>query len=173
MSYKITSGIAESELKTWLKDALKKYGSYEGKGVNYTNADIAPIVMCTVTCDDAILIAKRGFGLADAEGYWSTINGFIDEIKPVKEIAQQETQEELGLKVDLDSIKVGISYTLQNPKEKRKYVVFPCLIRLKNKPAIILDREHTDYAWIPREKLESYHILDDLSYSVDRALSLS
>src|SRR5438309_8753593 len=117
MSYKVTPGIAETELKAWLKEALGKYGRYHGKGVNFTDADIAPIVMCTVTYGDKILLVKRGFGLADAEGYWSTVNGFIDEIKPVKEIAQKEVKEELGIDVKPDASQVGISYTLQNPKE--------------------------------------------------------
>ncbi len=118
MPYKITDGIPETALEDWLKDALKKYGLYEGKAVNYTHADTAPIVMCTVQVGDEILLVKRGYGLADAEGYWSTVNGFIDEFKPVKEIAQQEPLEELSFEVSLSAIKVAKSYTLQNPKEK-------------------------------------------------------
>lgn len=172
MTYKITGGIPESALNDWLENALKKYGLYEGRAVNYTNADIAPIVMCTVVCGEEILLVKRGFGLADAEGYWSTINGFIDEQKPVKEIAQQELREELGLKVEAENIKVAPSYTLQNPKEKRKYIVFPCLVLLDTKPEIKLDKEHTDFAWITRDKLRAFHILDDLPYAIDAALKL-
>lgn len=173
MSYKITEGIDETELKDWLEDALKKYGLYEGRAVNYTNADIAPIVMCTIVYGDEILLVKRGFGLADAEGYWSTVNGFIDEIKPVKEIAQQEVKEELGIDVDPSDIKIAKSYTLENPKEKRKYIVFPCLITLESKPEIELDHEHTDFAWIHRSDLETYYILDDLPYAIDAALQLA
>ncbi len=173
MTYKITPGIEESELEHWLEEALKKYGLYEGKAVNYTHADTAPIVMCTVVCGGELLLAKRGYGLADAEGYWSTVNGFVDEIKPVKEIAQQEAKEELGLDVSLDDIKVAKSYTLENPKEKRKYIVFACLITLKSKPEIVLDREHTDYAWTSREQLKDYEMLDDLPYAIDTALKLT
>jgi NADH pyrophosphatase NudC (nudix superfamily) len=172
VSYEITKGIQESELKAWLKEAYKEYGYYNKKYVNYTNAKVAPIVMCTVVCKNEILLAKRGYGLADAEGYWSTINGFIDEVKPVKKIAQQEVKEELGLAVVTPDIKVGKSYTLRNPKEKRSYIVFPCLIMFKEKPNIKLDREHTDFAWIKRRELESYEILDDLVYAVDSALAL-
>jgi 8-oxo-dGTP pyrophosphatase MutT (NUDIX family) len=172
MSYKITAGIPESDLKGWLEDALKKYGLYENRGVNYSKADIAPIVMCTVVCGDKIFLAKRGYGLADAEGYWSTVNGFIDEIRPVKVIAQQEVKEELGQDVSLDDIKVGKSYTLQNPKERRRYIVFPCLVSFDKKPDVVLDREHTEFAWIKREELESFHILEDLVYAVDQSLKL-
>jgi 8-oxo-dGTP pyrophosphatase MutT (NUDIX family) len=171
MTYKISAGIPESSLKRWLEEALEKYGLYEGKAVNYTHADIAPIVMCTVRCDDEILLVKRGYGLADAEGYWSIITGFIDEAKPVQGIAKQELQEELGLTIDANDIKVAASYTLQNPKEKRQYIVFPCLIDLESKPEITLDREHTDYTWTTRDKLESFHILDDLPYAIDTALA--
>lgn len=171
MTFKITPGLAEAELATWLKKALEKYGRYQGKGVDFTHADTAPIVMCTVVCGDELLLVKRGYGLADAEGYWSTVNGFIDEIKPVKAIAQQEVKEELGLDVRLSDIKVAASYTLDNPREKRKYIVFPCLVTLKSKPLITLDYEHTDYTWITRGKLTSYDVLDDLPYAIDAALS--
>lgn len=172
MPFKVTNGITETALKDWLKEALAKYGLYDGRAVNYTHADTAPIVMCTVVCGNELLLVKRGYGLADAEGYWSTVNGFIDEIKPVKEIAQQEVKEELGLKVSLHDIKVAKSYTLENPKEKRKYIVFACLITLNTKPDIVLDREHTDYVWTTREQLKSYEMLDDLPYAVDTALKL-
>lgn len=172
MSFKITSGIDEAELTNWLEQAFKKYGLYEGKSVNYTHADTAPIVMCTVVCGNELLLVKRGYGLADAEGYWSTVNGFIDEVKPVKEIAQQELKEELGLDIRLEDINVAKSYTLENPKEKRKYIVFPCLITLMTKPEIVLDREHTDFVWTTREQLDSYEMLDDLPYAIDSALKL-
>ena len=169
-NFKISAGIPESALKTWLENALKKYGLYEGRAVNYTDADLAPIVMCTITCGDEILLVKRGYGLADAEGCWSTVNGFIDEVKPVSHIAMQELREELGLDVAPEAIKVRESYALQNPKEKRIYIVFPCLVELGTKPKITLDREHTDYTWIRRAQLESFHILDDLPYAIDSAL---
>lgn len=172
MPYKISAGIKESELEAWLKKAAKKYGPYQDKAVNYTNANTAPIVMCTVIYKDKILLAKRGYGLADAEGYWSTVNGFIDEVKPVQEIAQQECVEELSLKTPLSEIIVGTSYLLQNPAEKKNYIVFPCLVTITKKPEIILDREHTEFRWIDRKQLESYEILDDLPYAVDAALSL-
>lgn len=172
MSYKISAGIKEDELPEWLGKALKKYGRYKDGGVDYTDAPIAPAVMCTVICDEEILLVKRAYGLADAEGYWSVVNGFIDEIKPVKEIAKKEVKEELGLEIDTGAIKVAWSFTVSDPKEKRSYVIFPCLITLQNKPDITLDREHTDFAWIKRNQLESYEILDDLPYVVDAALSL-
>jgi len=172
MSFKITPGIDETELSAWLENALEKYGLYEGKAVNYTHAHTAPIVMCTVVCGNELLLVKRGYGLADAEGYWSTVNGFIDENKPVKEIAQQEAKEELGLDIALTDIRVAKSYTLENPKEKRKYIVFACLITLKSKPKIILDREHTDYVWTTRKQLKGYEMLDDLPYAIDTALGL-
>jgi NADH pyrophosphatase NudC (nudix superfamily) len=172
MAYEITTGLEESKLEAWLKNALQKYGTYQGKAVNYTDAEIAPIVMCTVVLDDKILLVKRGYNLADAEGYWSTINGFIDEVKPVKQIARQECLEELAIDVSQDQITVGKSYTLKNPAEKRKYIVFPCLVQLEKEPTIVLDHENTEYRWISREDLESYEILDDLPYAIDTALTL-
>lgn len=172
MGYQISSGIPEPELATWLKNGAAKFGTFDDGRINYKNADIAPIVMCTVVYKDKLLLVKRGYGLADAEDYWSTVNGFIDEIKPVKQQAKQEIKEELNLAVSEDIIKVAPSYTLSNSKEKRTYIVFPCLITLSIKPTIELDSENTELAWITREELESHHILEDLPYAIDSALNL-
>lgn len=172
MSYRISDGILESELSKWLAEAGQKIGKFKDGRVNYTHADIAPVVMITIAYGHEILLVKRGYGLADAEGYWSTVNGFIDEDKPVKAIAAQELSEELGLNVSSAKIKVGKSYTMKNPKERRGYVVFPCLVKLSSKPRIVLDREHTEFTWIKRDKLESYHILEDLPLTIDAALGL-
>jgi hypothetical protein len=171
MNYKISPGISEAELVAWLKRAGKQFGTFSDGRVNYTDADIAPVVMCTIVCGDEILLVKRGFGLADAEGYWSTVNGFFDEIKPVKAQAKQEVKEELGLIVDDQEIQVRPSYTMHNPQEKRRYIIFPCRITLSQKPTnIVLDYENTDYVWITRQQLEGYHILDDLPHAIDAAL---
>lgn len=172
MSYEVSNGIAEDALPAWLEDAKEKFGCFDDGRINYTHADIAPVVMCTVKCMEEILLLKRSYGLADANGYWSTVNGFIDEVKPVGAQVKQELKEELGLLVDYGLIKIGKSYTLKNPDEKRLYIVFPCLVSLQIKPHIILDREHTDFNWIKRNQLGSYHTLDGLSYTVDASLKL-
>lgn len=172
MGYKISEGITESELAIWLKAAASNYGVFDDGRVNYKEAKIAPIVMCSVIYGSQILLVKRAYGLADAEGYWSTVNGFIDEIKPVKEQVKQEISEELGLTVANSQIRVGKSYTLMNPKEKKNYIVFPCLVELEAKPKIVLDHENTEFTWIKREELDKYHILNDLAYSIDSALKL-
>jgi 8-oxo-dGTP pyrophosphatase MutT (NUDIX family) len=173
MSYELSSGIDEKDLSAWLKDAAKKYGTFADGRVDYTHAPIAPTVMCTLKCGDEIFLAKRGYGLADANGYWSTINGFIDEDKSVAEIAANEFKEELGLTINPNIIKVAPSYTLTSQQEKRSYIIFPCLVMLDKKPDVKLDREHTEYAWIKRAELKNYHTLADLAEAIDRALALA
>lgn len=173
MSYKISAGLKENDLGSWISKAGNKYGRFGDGRVDYSNASTAPVVMCTIVYRGKILLVKRGYGLADAEGYWSIVNGFIDEIRPVKEIAKQEVKEELGLDIGIDDIKVAESYALQNPKEKRQYIIFACLVTLKSKPCIVLDRENTDYAWVSRKELINYETLDDLPFAIDTALSLN
>ncbi|HET8991655.1 MAG TPA: NUDIX domain-containing protein [Candidatus Saccharimonadales bacterium] len=173
MSHQISQGISQTELKSWLENALKHFGLYKNQGINYTDADIAPIVMCTIKVGDQILIVKRANNLADANAYWSTVNGFIDQIKDVREIASNELDEELGLKVAVTNINVASSYTLKNTDEKRQYIVFPCLIELQTKPPIVLNGENTEYRWIKPEEITAFNILSDLPYAVERALQLS
>ncbi len=172
MSYQTSAGLAEGELSTWLKDAARKYGTFPDGRVNYTDAPIAPTVMCTLKCGDEIFLAKRGYGLADAEGVWSTINGFIDEDKPVAEIAANEFKEELGLTIDPSIIKIAPSYTVNSQQEKRAYIIFPCLVIVDKGPNVKLDREHTEYVWIKRADLKNYEVLDGLAEVIDAALRL-
>jgi 8-oxo-dGTP pyrophosphatase MutT (NUDIX family) len=172
MSYQLGPGLEESELSGWLKQAAAKNGTFKDGRVDYTNATVAPVVMCTLVLGDKIFIAKRSHGLADANGYWSTVNGFIDEDRPVAQAAAQEFQEELGLSIKPGDIKVGQSYRLKNQNEKREYIIYPCLVVIHEEPVIKLDYEHTEYKWIKRGDLEKYHILDDLPLVVDSALKL-
>jgi len=172
MDYQIGPGIKPEELPEWLRRAAKQYGTFDDGRVNYTDAPIAPAVMCTLKFKDKILLAKRAYGLADANGYWSIINGFIDEDKPVVDIAAQEFREELSLNIDPKNVKVAPSYKMKSQNEKRQYIVFPCLVVIDYEPVIKLDREHTEYRWIDRADLENYYILNDLPLVVDAALSL-
>ena len=173
MGYTVSQGLAESDLSQWLKDAAKKHGTFKDGRVDYTNADTAPVVMVTVLVGDEILLVKRGHGLADADGYWSTVNGFIDEDKPVGQIAAQELKEEIGLKLSPQKIRVARSYTLSNPAEKRSYIVFPCLIKLNTKPKIVLNNENTEFTWTSRDKIDGYEMLEDTPETIDAALKLA
>ncbi|HVV25755.1 MAG TPA: NUDIX domain-containing protein [Candidatus Saccharimonadales bacterium] len=170
-SYTIDAGIKEDELPDWLGRAAKKFGVFEDGRVNYTSADTAPIILCVVACGEEFLLLKRGYGLADAEGYWSVITGFIDEVKSVSEQVSQELQEETGVAIEKSLITVGESYTLTNPQEKRRYIIFPCLARLDEKPKIVLNHEHAEYRWITKRQLKDFHILDDLPYAIDAAFA--
>lgn len=172
MDYTTSPGIKEAELSTWLATAAKKYGTFEDGRVNYTDSPIAPIVMCTLLWNDKMLLVKRGYNLADANGYWSTVNGFIDEPKSPAEFAVQEISEELDFKVQTKNVKVADSYTLKGMKERRTYIVFPCLVSLDKKPLINLNEENTDFNWISRNELENFNILADLPMAVDAALAL-
>ena len=172
MSYEISKGVVEKQLPKLLTEAGQKYGKFKDGRINYTDADIAPVVMITVVCNDEILLAKRGQGLADADGYWSTINGFIDEDKSVAQIAAQELKEEVDLQISPQKIKVGPSYMVTNLQEKRSYIVFPCLVQLDGKPKIVLDPEHTEFTWTKRSKIGEFHMLEDTPYTIDAALAL-
>lgn len=172
MDFTISDAIDETELPKWLEDAAQKYGTFDDGRVDYTNSPIAPIVMCTIVHGEKMLLVKRGHGLADANGYWSTVNGFIDELKSPAEFAVQEIDEELGFKIKTTQVKTAPSYSVKGMKERRTYIVFPCLVKLDKEPKIKLNEENTDFKWIDRSELESFNILSDLPVAVDAALKL-
>ncbi len=172
MGYQVSDGIKQNQLPKWLKDAGQKYGKFKDGRVDYTNAPVAPVVMITVVCGNEILLVKRGYGLAEAEGLWSIVDGFIDENKPVAEIASQELNEELHLKIPERDIKIADSFTLKSMDEKRSYIVFPCLVELIDRPRLILNYEHTDFVWVKRDKIVKYEMLEDTPYTIDAALKL-
>ncbi len=172
MNYKITDGLEQKDLNQWLKKAISKYGTFADGRINYKSANIAPIIMCTVIYQNKILLVKRNRSLTDARNYWSTVNGYIDKIKPIKQLVAQKIKVELGLDINTQFIKIASSYTLDNSKEIRQYIVFPCLITLDTEPTIILNQENTEFSWITRDKLTSYFILDDLPIAIDNALNL-
>ncbi len=59
MRFSITKGITETELENRLKGASQRFGTFNDGRVNYKDADIAPIVMCTIVYKDKLLLVKE------------------------------------------------------------------------------------------------------------------
>ncbi len=166
------ASMPESHLPHWLRHAAARFGTFEDGRVNYTHADIAPIILCMVSCGPELLILKRAHHLAGARGYWSGVSGFIDTQASVKRHVQIELEEELGLFVPQVDIRLGDSFMIKYSAGTMSHHVWPAHVSFAIKPDITLDDEHTDYAWVTRGDLANYHVFADLPYIIDRALAI-
>ncbi|MGH7241277.1 MAG: NUDIX hydrolase [Candidatus Saccharimonadales bacterium] len=193
--------MAVRDLPRWMTHASEEFGtSIEPETgrlrINYKQAAVAPVAMgtlvykSTVDQKQRLLLAKRIEGNRDAAGKWSLINGLIDDVESLTAIQKQEITaaklvkshvirevlEETGLIVRERQVALGASYWLQNPSERRGYYVFPARVdlgELETAPAIILNDEHTDYAWVLREQVNPrrYPMLADTQTCIDLAFA--
>jgi 8-oxo-dGTP pyrophosphatase MutT (NUDIX family) len=106
------------------------------------------------------------------QGLWNGISGFIDEPKSIEDFARQELSEELSLSQDvIERLQVCDPYEVDDREIDRVWVVYPVLAVLREKPKIVLDWEHTGYAWIKPGQLADYDCVKDFDVSVTRALA--
>lgn len=119
-----------------------------------------------------ILIVKRSQKVGTYRGLWNGISGFIDEPKSIEEFAKQELMEEVAFDERvIASMGVCRPYEVDDQGIGRTWVVYPVLVMLRQKPAITLDWEHTDFAWINPEALKGYEYVKDFDVSVREALA--
>ena len=199
MRYEISKGMAVKDLPAWMVRASEDLGTFTDKKtgrvcINYRKADIAPVVMAMLTyksCEDQkqrLLLAKRVEGERDASGMWSLIDGLIDDVDSLAAITHRELTasrlvkshvireaiEETGIEVSERQVTLGASYWLQNPSERRGYYVFPARVdlgELEAPPQVVLNEEHSDYAWVLREQINQrrFPMLADTTTCIDLA----
>lgn len=141
--------------------------------INFTGVRKAPVLSVVVYHDGKILIVKRSHKVSAYQGPWNVISGFIDELKPLEEFAIQELSEELSIgQAAITTIQLATPYEVRDKSIDRVWVVYPILAQLIQKPNIVLDWEHTDFAWITPEQLKNYTYVKDVDVSVAKALAL-
>ncbi|EDK72470.1 NUDIX hydrolase [candidate division TM7 genomosp. GTL1] len=146
--------------------------TFDDGRINFTGVQKAPVLNAIVYHDGWILIVKRSDKVGAYQGLWNGISGFIDEPKPIEDFAKQEINEELG--VDLAIIKrivVGEPYEVDDRSIDRLWFVYPVLVELHKLPDIVLDWEHTDFAWITPKALEEFAYVKDFDKSMHKALA--
>ena len=121
---------------------------------DFTNARVAPVLNCIVWYRDRILMVKRSATMRFYPNYWNGISGFLDDDLPVKEKAQVELTEELGLKAaDILSLEEGKPFTQEEPDYQKKWIVHPVLAKVST-DRITLNWEAQEYQWVsPDEAL--------------------
>ncbi|MCK4453768.1 NUDIX domain-containing protein [Candidatus Parcubacteria bacterium] len=172
----------EEKILNTIKEFYKKLPKFPDGRIDYSNADIAPVITVFVKYKDKILLLKRSDKVRTYQGKWNTVAGYLDELKPMREKALEEIQEELKInKNNILSFHIGETYRFKDNKvnknlafgknfvsrfaRNKTWIVHPVLVELKKLPRIKLDWEHTEYKWIKPKELKKFDIVTNLEKS--------
>lgn len=154
-----------------IKEFAKKLPKFPDGRIDYSNSDIAPVITVFIKYKNKILLFKRSNKVRVYQNKWNTVAGYLDELKPIRDKALEEIKEELGIgKNNVSKIYFDESYKFTDNEVSKTWIVNPVLVKLKNKPEIKLDWEHTEYKWIEPEKIKFFDIVPKLEESLKRVL---
>jgi len=154
---------------------IEKYGKdlprFADGRVDYGGATHMPVLSCFVESHGKLLLLKRSGKVRSYQGKWCAVAGFIDQAKPIEDIAYAELKAELGLgRDDIAELVLGQPYDYADDALGKCWRVYPMLARLRGTPRIEIDWEHTDFEWIAPEDLGNYDTVPKLDESMRRAI---
>jgi 8-oxo-dGTP diphosphatase len=154
-----------------IKEFSEKLPKFSDGRIDYSNSDIAPVIIVFIKCKNEILLLKRSGKVRTYQGKWNTVAGYLDEIKPIQKKAMEEIQEETKInKENILSIQTRELYRFNDTKINKTWIIVPALAELKNKPEIKLDWEHLEYKWINPKELKNFDIVSNLEESFKKAM---
>jgi len=161
----------EEKILNTIREFAKKLPKFPDGRIDYSNSDIAPVIIVFIEYKDKILLLKRSDKVRTYQRKWNAIAGYLDELKPILEKAIEEIQEEAQINRDkILSLHIGETYKLKDNKVNKTWIIHPVLVELKELPDIRLDWEHTEYKWIKPKELKKFDIVTNLEKSYERAI---
>ncbi len=155
-----------------IRKLAKELPKFPDGRINYTNTSKAAVLTCFIEYQGKILLLKRSNKTGTYQGLWSTVTGYLDELKPLKNKVEEELEEELGLNLEnINSFKMREVYEFLDKDINRTWIVYPVLVTLKNKPEIRLDREHIEFKWIKPENITKFKTPPKLEESLMRVVN--
>lgn len=163
--------MTDSKILTIIKSFHDQLPHFPDGRIDYSHSSQAPVIMCFIQFDDEILLLKRSNKVANYQGKWNGVGGFLDEVKPIEEKVIEEITEELAINpANIARIKLGRLHKLTDPSISKTWLIQPVLVTTKSKPNIKLDWEHTDYKWVKPQEIKNYDIVPGLDKSLNLAL---
>ncbi len=129
-----------------------------GQRVDYTHIRYAPVVNCVVEHDSEILLLKRSKEVRFYPGLWNGVSGFLDDHKSVKEKAQEEVRQELGVTIETDHVDTDHVFSVEAPEYEKTWILHPAHVLLRER-ALKLDREADECLWVPPRDALSYELV--------------
>ena len=163
------------ELEDKVLEKLKKFSKtmphFDDGRIDYHNAKKAFVVTCFVKFNDDILLLKRSNKVWTYKGKWNVVAGYLDGIKPLRQKALEELNEETKItKEKVKKISIAEPFEFHDKEIGTTFIVHPILIELKEKPKIKLDFEHTEARWVNKVDLGKYDAVPNLMESAKRVL---
>ena len=163
--------IQEQKILNIIKEFSEKLPKFSDGLINYSNSDIAPVVIVFIKYKNKILLLKRSDKVRTYQGKWNAVAGYLDEVKPIQKKALEEIQEETKIdKENILSIQIRKPYKFNDAKINKTWIIVPVLAELKNKGEIKLDWEHLEYKWIDPNELKNFDVVSNLEESFERAI---
>ena len=163
------------ELENKVLEKLKKFSKtmphFDDGRIDYHNAKKAFVITCFARYNDEILLLKRSDKVWTYKNRWNVVAGYLDEIKPLRQKALEELNEETKItKEKVKKISIAEPFESRDEEIKTTFVVHPVLIELKEKPEIKMDFEHTESRWVNKDDLSKYDAVPNLLESARRVL---
>ncbi len=157
------------EIDKIIKDFYGKLPKFDDGRIDYHTSDTAPVITVFIECAGRILLLKRSNKVGNYRKKWSTVTGYLDELKPIKEKALEELSEEIAVSAtDIEKLYFGRLQKVEDGKINKTWIIQPALAKLNKKPEIKLDFEHTEYKWIDPNELSKY----DIDIELDKTFAL-
>lgn len=131
--------------------------------IDYSTSPVAPVLNLVVSFENKVLLLKRSEQVLEYKGKWNSLGGYLDEVKAVEDKMYEELYEELKIAKDMvKRLTVGETREVQDHNIGRTWYIVPGLAELQTLPAIQLDFEHTEFAWVLPEEVSMYDTVPGL-----------
>jgi len=161
----------DEKVQATIETFAKTLTTFPDGRINYSDANTAPVITVFIQYNDEILLLKRSNKVSTYQEKWNTVAGYLDEIKPLRKKILEELSEELDISEDnILSHHIGESYTFTDSTIRKTWIIYPVLVKLRCKPSIRLDWEHTEYRWIKSRELRNFNHVPNLDQSLGKIM---
>ena len=102
-----------------------------------------------------VLLMKRSRKVRTYKGFWGVASGYVEKDETPPQTALKELYEETGITKDkVEKLVQASPLEVVDSKIKIRWIVHPFRAILKEKPKVKLDWEHTDFKWLPPQKIK-------------------
>jgi len=153
----------EKYLMKTIREMSRKLPKFTDGRIDYSKSKMAPVLSIFVKQGKDILLLKRSSKVGNYKEKWSTVNGYLDEIKPIEEKVFEELEEEIGItKSMISSIDIKELFKFKDENLDKVWLIYPVIVELKEKTKIKLDFEHTDFKWVRKEDIRNFDTIPNV-----------